>query len=118
MLTIRQPQIDAFARAELEDFTRRLVVHLSELARTRGAIPVDTAGIDEQVRRGVASGVRFFRTEKDLARYCEIVLTRLGGWQEKDHPSAVLELLRPPSIAAERRLDNFELWIRMKRKRT
>lgn len=115
MLTIRKEQMDKFARVRTEDFERKLVAHLKELVR-QGAITVDESRIEEQVRRGVASGMRFFRTEKDLARYCEIVLTKLGGWHGQDHPEAALRMLRSGSIEAERRLDNFGRWIVVKEK--
>ena len=116
MLTIRQAQMDELARVRVEDFHKRLAAHLEELAQRR-AIPIDKLALQEQVRRGTKSATRFFRSEKDIARYCEIVFTRLEGWNDQDHPDAVLELLRAPTIATEQRLNNFELWTKIKKKR-
>jgi len=116
MLTIRKAQMDEMARVRIESFERRLTAHLREVLRERVAA-LDDIRLEEQVRRGVASGLRFFKTEKDLTRYCEIVLTILGGWQEQDHPEPALEILRPDSIEAGQRLANFERWVGKKGRR-
>ena len=108
MLKIRNEQIRAMARQQTVDFEGRLAVYLQPvLAEAGKSLP--QSELAAQVAAGVESGRRFFRTEADIARYAEIVLLHLGGWNGEDHSSDVLELLRPKVLSAEARLHNLEI---------
>jgi hypothetical protein len=106
MLTIRASQMETLARSRRMDFERRLTAHLERVLTDRG-ISIDRGELERHVSVGVASGLRFFRAEKDVARYCEIVMTRAGNW-DKEHSAPALEMLSPEVIDPRKRLDNFE----------
>ena len=116
MLTIRAVQMEAFGRQRRRDFEERLRVHLARVMAEAGR-PVEADRLARQVSAGVTSGLRFFSAEKDVARYCEIVMTRLGGWDEADHPARALEMLKASVVEPARRLDSFETFLTRKRRR-
>lgn len=115
MLTIRKAQLDEFARLSHDNFESRLIAHLGTMPplRDKASSPDLFAA---QVHRAILSGRRFFRTEKLLARYCELLLTQLPAWSGEDHPERALIMLRSVTVDESRRLDNFERWIKTKRK--
>lgn len=92
------------------DFRRRLLERLTQV-RNEAGLKLSDAQLAQQMDRGLASGRRFFSTESDLARYMEIVLTRLGGWSNTDHPPLAIELLSSRAVSGARRLSNLEFWI-------
>jgi hypothetical protein len=110
MLTIRNEQMRIFQNQREADFRHRLFERLKQVRRDAG-LKVSDDQLAHQMERGLASGRRFFSTEKDLARYAEIVLTRMGGWSAGDHPAQVIDLLASRAIAGARRLDNLEYWL-------
>lgn len=109
-MTIRESQMKAFEAHRTADFTGRLHRRLSGLT-ARAGIPFTDEALQDQLELGVARGLRFFQRENELARYCEIVLTELGGWTAADHPEPVLQILLPSAIEPGTKLRNFELWL-------
>ena len=110
MLVIRDEQMAVF-RNQLEgDFRRRLFERLKQV-RDDGLPALTDDRLSEQMERGLRSGRRFFSTERDLARYLEIVLTRLGGWNGDDHPQPAIDLLASLAVPGQRRLDHLEIWL-------
>ena len=102
----------AALRNQLEgDFQRRLFQRLKQL-KDDGLTTLTNNRLGEQMEHGLRSGRRFFSTERDLARYLEIVLTRMGGWNGEDHPQPVIDLLASLSVPGQRRLDHLEIWLR------
>ena len=116
MLTIRAAQMDAFAKHRRQDFEERLKAHLARVLAEAGQT-VEEDRLARQIGLGVASGLRFFSAEKDVARYCEIVMMRLGGWDQGDHPARALDMLQAKVIEPSSRLDNFEKFLTRKRRR-
>jgi hypothetical protein len=109
MLVIRNEQMKVFERERVEAFKCRLAAHLrGVLDRIGRKMPEDKFAA--QLALGFERGQRFFRNESDLARYSEIVLLRLGGWSEEDHPERALQMLRARDVSAQTRLNNFERW--------
>lgn len=112
MLTIRNEQIRALEAARLASFERRLLADIRDRWPELAARGVELA---EQVHVGIERGLRHFATERDVARYVLVVLEHLGGWTAVDHPPAALEMLHGPALPPQRRLDNFERWVRLHR---
>jgi len=112
MLAIRQEQLDVFAQARLRDFERRLLPHILERLNAAG-VDLDERVVAAQVRRAITSARRFFHTERDVARYCEIVVVQLKG--ETDHPTKALDMLSSPSLDGRVRLNNFERWVKLQK---
>jgi len=110
MLVIRDEQLKVFERDRRGDFEQRLAAHLGRLNAARGW-GFSESDLAEQVKRGVASGLRFFQRERDVARYCEVVLDRLGGWHGEDHPADALSMLGSNSSPPARRIEYFERWV-------
>ena len=109
-LVIRDEQMAVFRNRSEADFRRRLFERLSQINENAGQTLTDDA-LANQMERAITSGRRFFSTERDLARYVEIVFTRMGGWSDNDHPRQVIDLLASRAVAGARRLDNLEHWI-------
>ena len=109
MLMIRREQFHAFDRARRESLSRRLMIRLREMDAARGS-RWSEAEFEAQTRRGVENGVRFFRNDDDVLRYCDVVLNRLGGWEEAEHPKTAVSMLATGSIAPARRIENFDRW--------
>ena len=109
-LVIRDEQMAVFRNRSEADFRRRLLERFGHIRNTAGLTLSDDE-LKDQLGRALASGRRFFSTERDLARYSEIVLTRMGGWSNRDHPRQVIDLLASRAVAGARRLDNLEHWI-------
>lgn len=109
MLIIRREQMAAFQEHRRRSLERRLTEYISGLRETRrwALAPGEVAG---QVARGVESGLRFFRLESEIARYCEITIEQFGGWYSEDHPETALSILGSRCLPAARRLDHFERW--------
>jgi hypothetical protein len=110
MLVIRKEQFAALGRHCESDFKRRVLDHLMALRAQHGLSLTDQA-LAQQMERGLASGRRFFSSETDLVRYLDIVMTRMGGWSDTDHPPKVMRLLEGRSLPGARRLDNLERWL-------
>jgi hypothetical protein len=109
-LVIRDEQMAVFRNRSEADFRRRLRERFTQIRHSAG-LTLSDDDLADQLDRALASGRRFFSTERDLARYAEIVLTRLGGWSNRDHPRQVIDLLASRAVAGARRLDNLEHWI-------
>lgn len=109
-LVIRDEQMAVFRNRSEADFRRRLLARLKEIRASAGLNLPDDELVD-QMNRALVSGRRFFSTERDLVRYAEIVLTKMGGWSNRDHPRQVIDLLASRAVPGARRLDNLELWI-------
>ena len=109
MLIIRKEQMQALAEPHLKDFEQRLLAHCRHAVDERGLV-FDQTDLAAHVRSGLMAGLRFFATERDIARYCEIVLVRLGGWTG-DPPAEATEILASASLPADVRLRNFERWV-------
>ena len=111
MLTIRREQMKVFEVQREADFRRRLHAHARKLLNDARR-EISDEELTSQLTLGLARGRRFFRAETDLARYVEVVLTKLGGWDpQNDHPEAALQMLRAPGVQPQTRLDNFARWI-------
>ena len=110
VLVIRKEQMAVFRDQREADFRRRLLQRLTKV-RDDAGLKLSDGELAQQMERGLASGRRFFATERDLARYAEIVLTRLGGWSDADHPPQAIDLLASHAVPGERRLGNLEYWI-------
>jgi hypothetical protein len=110
MLVIRNEQLAAMGEVREADFRRRVLNHLRGL-RDRRTLALNDNELEQQMAAGLKSGRRFFTAERDLVRYLEIVLTRMGGWHGTDHPPRVLSLLAGRSLPGGRRLDNLERWL-------
>ena len=108
MLVIRKAQMHALAEPHLRDFERRLLAHCRHTIDPQGLVFGD-AELAAQVKAGLAAGLKYFATERDIARYCEIVLLMLGGW-DGGHPPEAREILASNSLPAAVRLGNFERW--------
>jgi len=100
--------MQALAEPQLRDFERRLLTHCRHTVDRQGLVFSD-AELATHVKAGLAAGLRYFATERDIARYCEIVLVTLGGWNG-DHPPEAKEILGSDSLPAAVRLSNFERW--------
>ena len=111
MLVIRREQLVALGEQCESDFRRRLLNHLMEL-RAQYGLSLTDHELAKKMERGLASGRRFFSSESDLVRYIDIVMTRMGGWSDADHPPKVMRLLEGRSLPGARRLDNLEHWLR------
>jgi hypothetical protein len=111
MLVIRREQLAALGEQCESDFRRRLLNHLIPL-RTQYGRSLTDQELAKQMERGLTSGRRFFTSEIDLVRYVDIVMTRMGGWSDNDHPPKVMRLLEGRSLPGARRLDNLEHWLR------
>ena len=109
MLVIRKEQMAVFREQREADFRRRLLERLKQVSKDAG-LTLSDAELANQMEQGLASGRRFFSTENDLARYAEIVLTRMGGWSSTDHPPQAIELLASRAVPGARRLANLEYW--------
>jgi hypothetical protein len=109
MLTIRNEQMRALEAARVASFERRLLANIRD---RRPELDDRGADLAEQVRVGIGRGLGHFAAEQDVARYVLIVLEHLGGWTAVDHPRAALEMLHGPALPPQRRLDNFERWVR------
>ena len=114
MLTIRDEQMRVFERSRMENYEDRLIRHLSRLLED-ARISTAEDELAAQVRVGIDRGLRFFRREKDVARYCEIVLLKLGGWTDQDHPKPAMQILHSQAVAPDVRLNNFERWATLQR---
>lgn len=113
MLSIRSEQMAAFAQARLGDFRRRLRAYLyAESVRGGRTVPDDR--LDRQLALVLDRGQRYFRSERDLARYARILILQPGGWDEREHADAVEEMLRPHALDGAIRLDNLERWLSRK----
>ena len=114
MLTIRKEQMKAFERSRMGDFEHRLIGHLGRLLED-AKVPAGEGELASQVHVGIERGLRYFRKENDLARYCEIVLLKLGGWTDQDHPQPAVQMLQSKAVAPDVRLRNFERWATLRR---
>jgi hypothetical protein len=110
MLVIRSEQLAVFGEWRESDFRSRLFNHLVEL-RAHHRLSLTDRELGQQMERGLASGRRFFTSEIDLVRYIDIVITRMGGWSDTDHPPKVMRLLGGRSLPGARRLDSLEHWL-------
>jgi hypothetical protein len=107
MLVIRKEQLAALADDRRSDFERRLLPHCRQVVDAAG-LAFDEATLAGAVSLALRHGSRFFTAERDLARYCEIVLIRLAG-RIPEQPDA-LEMLQNDALASDVRLRNFERW--------
>lgn len=116
MLTVRRQQIEAFTKQSTTDFAGRLCAHIRAVLEARGRV-LPGEQLASQVDLGITRGLRFFQTERHVARYVEAVLTQLSGFHPvDDHPAAALQILAARSVSADTRLDNFTRWIAMSRR--
>ena len=109
MLVIRKEQFRAFQQARRESLSRRLTIRFRELDAPRES-HWSEAELENQIRRAVENGLRFFRSDEDILRYCDVVVKRLGGWEEGEHPAAAVSMLEARSIGPTKRIENFERW--------
>ena len=108
MLVIRREQLTALADERLTEFEQRLLPHCRQVVDAAG-LTFDEDALTGAVRAALRRGARFFKLERDLVRYCEIVLVRLGG-RTADLPDAAIEMLHNEALAPDVRLRNFERW--------
>lgn len=108
MLVIRNEQLTALADERLTRFEQRLLPHCRKIVDAAG-LAFDETALAGAVNLALRRGARFFKIERDLARYCEIVLLRLGG-RTADLPDTAIEMLQNEALAPEVRLRNFERW--------
>jgi hypothetical protein len=109
VLIIRREQFLALERARRASLSQQIRNHLRQLDKARGSLWSEEE-LDKQTLRAVEHGLRFFRREEDILRYCDAVVKRLGGWEEQEHPPDAVSMLRARSIAPAKRIENFDRW--------
>jgi hypothetical protein len=110
MLTIRPDQMAAFERASADGFEQRLFTHVHTLLREKGV-----AVLAPELRARISAAVTqakeyYFKREIDIANFVEIVIVRLGGFDEKDCPKPLLCELYTYGADPESKLKKFGTW--------
>ncbi|WP_296947353.1 hypothetical protein [uncultured Massilia sp.] len=110
MLTIRAEQMQAFDRASLDGFKRRLRDSLAPL--------LPETDLHVLVERGVADAPAFgLASERDIARFVEITGTVLGAFPDGRLPVPALAILMSTGLAPSDKLDRYEAWARSQGRR-
>jgi hypothetical protein len=107
MLVIRDEQLAVFRNAALEGFSERLI------PRLRSSLPSRSeADLRAEIFKGARYALQFgIVSERDLARYIEIVVLHMGGFSDKP-PKAALNILQAHGAEPRSKLDGLAEWVR------
>ncbi|MBX9601185.1 MAG: hypothetical protein K2X35_09275 [Bryobacteraceae bacterium] len=107
MLLIKNEQVEALSRAAREDFERRLCRHLEETAG------VSRARLEAEVPGAIDSANGFdITSERDVARYCELLYQIQGKPSPSDLPKPALNVLLAHGVPPEVKLERLHAWSR------
>lgn len=109
MLVIRAEQVRTLERNRRVSFEQALGKHLEAKLRGHGGT-LDAELIGRVVARGLGQASRFgLSTEAQVARFVEIILLQLPGFEE-ELPKQALAILLSYGMDPKEKLDRFERW--------
>ena len=112
MLRIREEQIEELSRTKIQDYRLRLARHLEAILRNRD-VPISFQQLSILVDRGVPLDQAYrLSSERDTARFIEIVCWHLGGLLQRTSQEIPQNILRDEYVSPGEKLDRFEKWAR------